>query len=69
MEIENTLSVKRVDRSVFSVSSAFDDCADDAYWLSCTPQERLEHVEQLRRINYGNSATARLQRVLELAQR
>jgi hypothetical protein len=59
----------RVDRTAFSVVSSFDeaDTEDDAYWRSRTPAERLAHLELLRRINYGDAATGRLQRVLELA--
>jgi len=61
----------RIDRTAFSVVSSFEeaDRQDKEYWLSRTPRERLQHVELLRRINYGTRATARLQRVLEIAQR
>jgi hypothetical protein len=62
------LSLK-VDRTVFRVDSLEDKSDDKAYWLARTPQERLRQVELLRRINYGHKATARLQRVLEFAQR
>lgn len=37
------------------------------YWLSKTPQERVEAVEILRRQMYGNSE--RLQRVARIIQR
>jgi hypothetical protein len=57
-----------IDRRAFSISSDFDDEEQRMYWLSRTPYERLRHVEMLRRINYGDQATARLQRVLELAE-
>lgn len=59
----------KIDRTVFSVASLFDDSDEKAYWLSRTPQERLRHMELLRRINYGRRATARLQRFFEFAQR
>jgi hypothetical protein len=58
----------RVDRKVLLISSEFGDSEKKAYWLSRTPHERLRHLEILRRINYGDEATARLQRVLELAE-
>lgn len=58
----------KVDRLVFSISSEFDDEDQRMYWLSRTPYERLHHMEVLRRINYGDQATVRLQRVLELAE-
>jgi hypothetical protein len=57
----------RVDRTAFSVVPLFDDSDERAYWHSRSPAERLEHVETLRRISYGDQATARLQRVLEIA--
>ena len=61
----------RIDRTVFSVVSSFEeaDKEDKEYWFSRTPLERLQHMELLRRINYGSNATARLQRVLEIAER
>lgn len=59
----------RIDKTAFSVVSGFDDTEDKQYWQSKTPQERLQHVELLRRINYGSKATARLQRVIEVIQR
>ena len=61
----------KMDRTAFSVASSFEeaDKADREYWLSRTPYERLQHMELLRRINYGSDATARLQRVLEIAER
>src|SRR6267378_1829895 len=64
-------SEPRIDRSAFSVFSSFEeaDAADKAYWLSRTPEERVSHVEFLRRINYGDRASERLQRVLEIVTR
>jgi len=61
----------RIDRTAFSVVSSFEeaDKQDKEYWLSRTPQERLQYMELLRRINYGPAATARLQRVLEIVER
>ena len=59
-----------VDRSAFSVIALGEqDEADRKYWLSKSPQERLEGVETIRRILYGyDPATVRLQRVLEVAK-
>jgi len=61
----------KLDKSAFQIMSSFEeaDKADRQYWLSRTPYERLQHMELLRRINYGSDATARLQRVLEIAER
>lgn len=61
--------ILRIDRKAFSATSGFGDSKDKHYWLSRTPQERIRHMEILRRINYGNLATKRLQRVLEVAER
>lgn len=63
----NVLSLIKVDRTVVTVASLTDTSDEKAYWLSRTPEERLRHVELLRRINYGPNAAARLQRVLEVA--
>jgi hypothetical protein len=61
----------RIDRTAFSVVSSFEeaDKQDREYWLSRTPYERLRYMELLWRINYGPTVTARLQRVLEIAER
>jgi len=59
----------KIDRKAFSVAALTDDSDKKAYWLARTPYERLKQVEILRRINYGARATARLQRVLEIADR
>lgn len=58
----------RLDRTRLSLGPLEDD-ADRNYWLSRTPLERLEGIELLRRLNYGETATsARLQRLLEVAR-
>jgi len=56
-------------KKVIKKSSLNDNSikADLAYWLSKSPQERIEAVELLRRQHYGN--TAGLQRVLAVIQR
>ena len=60
----------RMDKSVFSVGSLFDESDELEYWLSKTPQERLEAQELMRQIAYGyDPSTARLQRLLEITQR
>jgi len=56
-----------MDRSRFSVNSIFDETNERQYWLSKTPQERLEAIELMRQINYGyDPYTARLRRVFEV---
>jgi hypothetical protein len=56
----------RVDRTKISVSNSFDNTEEKEYWHSRTPQERLEHMERLRRINYGARAIEGLQRVIKV---
>jgi len=59
----------RVDRSAFRVDSLQDASDEKALWKSKTPQERLQALEQLHQIAYGyDPATARLQRVFEVAE-
>ncbi len=60
------------DYTAFSVVHSHEEAEaeDRAFWLGKTPHERLIGVEQTRQILYGyDPATARLQRVLEIAQR
>jgi hypothetical protein len=56
----------RLDKAVFSVSTLSEVPDGKAFWLARTPEERLRHVEILRRVNYGHHAAARLQRILEI---
>lgn len=60
-----------VDRTVFSVVSSFRDADQDdtQYWWAQPADVRLRYLEQLRQLNYGHHATARLQRILDVAQR
>lgn len=59
----------RLDRTAFSVVSLYDASDDKAYWLMQTTETRLEHMQRLRQINYGDKVGARLQRILEVAER
>jgi hypothetical protein len=59
----------RMDKTALSVGTLSDASHDRAYWLSKTPQQRLEALELLRIIHYGyNPATTRLQRLLEVVE-
>lgn len=63
------ISNVRMDRTAFSVASLADESDEREYWRGKSPRERLEAVELLRQMNYGyDPATARLQRVLEVAE-
>jgi len=61
----------KVDRTAFTVSSLSEPSDEKAYWLSKTPQERLEAVELMRQVIYGyDPSTARLDRsFFEVVQR
>jgi hypothetical protein len=66
----NADTFPKLDKTAFSVVSLDEADSDEKeYWLSKTPLERLRYMELLRRINYGTGAAARLQRVLEIAER
>jgi len=59
----------RIDRKVFSIVSMSEIEKDLTYWLSKTPEERIEAVEFLRQLIFGyDPATERLQRVFETAE-
>ncbi len=63
----NAISTAKMDKTTVSVVSLTDESDDKEFWLSKTPQERLETVELLRQLNYGyDPTTARLQRVFEV---
>jgi hypothetical protein len=65
----NIVNSLKIDKTVVSVKSLFDESDDRAYWMSKTPDERIEAIELMRQINYGyNPITARLQRVLEFTE-
>jgi hypothetical protein len=59
----------KVRRDVFTVGSLFDQSDEKEYWLSKTPEERLEAVELMRQIIYGDEAAKRLDKnVFEIVQ-
>jgi hypothetical protein len=64
----DVLAAARMDKSVLTVGT-FDDDDTREYWVSRTPQERMEALELLRMISYGyDPTTARLRRVLEIVE-
>ncbi|WP_166664717.1 hypothetical protein, partial [Candidatus Thiosymbion oneisti] len=62
------ISKLKIDKRLLSVVTSLDQTDDSGYWLSKKPIERIGHIELLRRINYGDGATSRLQRVLEFTE-
>jgi hypothetical protein len=59
----------KVRRDVLKVGSLLEPSDEKEYWLSKTPRERLEAVELMRHIVYGDAASGRMKRVLEVIQR
>jgi hypothetical protein len=68
MEKDNEIPFPKLDRTELSTAPLFDQSDWVAYWHSRTPEERLQYMELLRRTNYGDKATGRLQRVLEIVK-
>ena len=58
---------ERVDRRALRIDSLHEPSDDKAYWLSRSPEERLQAVETMRQIIHGyDPRTIRLARVLEI---
>ena len=63
------LNLMKMDKTAFSVTTLSEKSNDKEYWLSKTPQERLQALEMMRQINYGyDPATTRPEKVLEIVQ-
>jgi hypothetical protein len=59
----------KVDKTVFSVGTLNNEIDDKDYWLSVSPEERLQAIELIRQTLYGYSfTTPRLQRVFEVTE-
>ena len=65
----NPTHVLRLDRTSISISDDFDDPELTQWWHAQTAEFRLQHMIALRAMNHGDRASARLQRVLEIAER
>jgi hypothetical protein len=59
----------RMDRTALSVVPLSQADDEAKYWLTKTPEERLRAVEQIRRTLYGEAATGRMEKVLEVVRR
>jgi hypothetical protein len=57
-----------LDRTAISVSDDFEELEMKQWWCAQTAERRLQHMMALRAMNYGDRASARLQRVLEIAE-
>jgi len=51
----------RINKAILTVGPLLEPSDDKYFWLSKTPYERLQFVEILRQLNYGQyQSTARL---------
>jgi hypothetical protein len=60
----------KLDKTKIRIVNRIEDSVADEieYWQNTTIKERLQHIERLRRLNYGTSATGRLQRVIQIVK-
>jgi hypothetical protein len=65
---EKELPEIRLDKSKLAVVSVDDRSDEIEYWRNASTKERLQHVERLRRIVYGDRAQRRLQRSIEVVK-
>jgi hypothetical protein len=56
----------RLDKTKLTVTDISDNSDEIEYWRNTTTKERLQHLERLRRTFYGEIATARIQKVIEV---
>jgi hypothetical protein len=63
------MNLNKMDKSSFSISDLHDNNDEINYWKSKSPQERVQAIEVMRKILYGEDATAaRLQRIFEITE-
>lgn len=59
----------KINRNVINITE-IDESDEKEYWLNQTSEKRLEALEMMRQVAYGyDENSARLQRVLEIAER
>lgn len=58
----------KLDKTKITIGGKIEDSVADEieYWQNTTIKQRLQHIERLRRLNYGTRATGRLQRVIQI---
>ena len=63
------MNFSKIDKSRFSIADLHGSDDEINYWQSKSPQERVQAIEVMRKILYGEDATtARLQRILEITE-
>lgn len=68
MSEKTTIPEIRLDKTKLTVVSVSERDDEVEYWRKASTKERLQHAERLRRIAYGDRATARLQRTIEVVK-
>lgn len=68
MKHSSQLDSQRMDKTKFSISSLEGGSDDREYWLCQSAEMRIQQIEILRIVNYGNNASSRLQRFFEIAE-
>jgi hypothetical protein len=67
--MDKNLAEFRLDKTAFSIAALSDASDEKAYWLSCSPHERLLALEWMRQTIYGyDPVSDRLQRVLTITE-
>jgi hypothetical protein len=57
-----------LDRTAISFSDDFEEPETKQWWCAQTAERRLQYMMVLRAMNYGDRASARLQRAREIAE-
>lgn len=59
-----------LDKNSLKIGATLEESIADEveYWRNASVKERLQHIERLRRLNYGARATERLQRVIRIVE-
>jgi hypothetical protein len=59
----------RLDKTKIRVMTFAEKEAEEIeYWKNTSLKERLQHIERLRRLNYGVRATGHIQRVIRVVK-
>ncbi|NOY70167.1 MAG: hypothetical protein GXP53_11915 [Deltaproteobacteria bacterium] len=62
------MNKERIQKDTIEIVS-LHDADDSVYWLSRSPADRIEAIEFMRRVMFGNDrVSARLQRVLTITE-
>ncbi len=68
MKQKPQLNFQKMDKTKFFITSLTDEPDDREYWLSQPAELRIQHIEMLRILNYGDNASSRLQRFFEITE-